>query len=47
MAMRVQVKKRVWDQESTRENIAKHRKEPGKHPETTPTNHSSKTVAIQ
>jgi hypothetical protein len=32
---------------SIHENTAKHRKDPEKHPETTPTNVSSKTVAIQ
>ncbi len=32
---------------STYETTAKHRKDPEKHSETTPTNNSSKTVAIQ
>ena len=32
---------------SEREHTAKHRKEPGKHPETTNPNHSSNSVAIQ
>jgi hypothetical protein len=31
----------------TRENPAKHRKEPEKHPETTPNTPSSKTDAVQ
>ena len=34
-------------QASIHENTAKHRKDPEKHPETTPTNVSSKTVAEQ
>ena len=34
-------------QASIHGNTAKHRKDPEKHPETTPTNVSSKTVAIQ
>jgi hypothetical protein len=41
-----EVKKRVLGPTSNRENNSKHRKKTGKYPETTPTNHSSKTVAI-